>query len=163
MSGKNILLLQKEKILNLRQNLIIFKKAVNKTQIDADKSFDRAIQGLANEYLYRESVEKQLNKYKASIKLAQDAIGTDGTDGKDLKDLNDNISKEKTELANILEIYNNKRDIEALEIANNAMLAENEARGFMLDCMADLIGELMELSDDKSDQLIDEAESILND
>ena len=43
------------------------------------------------------------------------------------------------------------------------MLAENEARGFMLDCMADLIGELMELSDDKSDQLIDEAESILND
>jgi hypothetical protein len=157
MSGKEILLLQKEKILNLRQNLIIFKKAVNKSQIDVDKSFDRAIQGLANEYLYRESVEKQLNKYKASVKLAQDAIGTDT-----VKDLNDAITKEKTELANTLEIYNNKRDVEGLEIANNAMLAENEARGFMLDCMADLIGELMALSDDKSDSLINEAESIVN-
>jgi len=157
MSGKEILLLQKEKILNLRQNLIIFKKAVNKSQIDVDKSFDRAIQGLANEYLYRESVEKQLNKYKASVKLAQDAIGTDT-----VKDLNDAIAKEKTELANTLEIYNNKRDVEGLEIANNAMLAENEARGFMLDCMADLIGELMALSDDKSDSLINEAESIVN-
>jgi hypothetical protein len=158
MSGKEILLLQKEKILNLRQNLIIFKKAVNKSQIDVDKSFDRAIQGLANEYLYRESVEKQLNKYKASVKLAQDATGTDT-----VKDLNDAIAKEKTELANTLEIYNNKRDVEGLEIANNAMLAENEARGFMLDCMADLIGELMALSDDKSDSLINEAESLLKD
>ena len=158
MSGKEILLLQKEKILNLRQNLIIFKRAVHKSQLEADSAFDRSIKGLANEYLYRDSVEKQMNKYKASIKLAQDA-----TDINIRKDLNDNIAKEKNELAKTLKIYNNKRDVEALEIANNAMLAENEARGFMLDCMADLISELMELSDDKSDSLINEAESIVND
>jgi hypothetical protein len=33
----------------------------------------------------------------------------------------------------------------------------------MLNCMADLIGELIELSGDKSELVIDEAKSLLND
>ena len=66
-------------------------------------------------------------------------------------------------MAECLKTYERVRDVEALEISNNAILDEENARQFMLNCMADLIGELIELNGDKSELVIDEAKSLLAD
>ena len=146
-----------EKILEIKKNLCIFKNAVNNTRNDLDKAFERTINGLEHGYHYRSFVENHINNYK---KLQEDIGSYIGTD-KWEKYKND-INEEKKELEKVLKAYIKVRDVESLEIANNTILLESDARDFMLSCMSDLIGSLIELNGDKSDNIINEAEAILN-
>lgn len=146
-----------EKIIEIKKNLCIFKNAVNNTRNDLDKAFERTINGLENGYHYRVFVENRINNYKNLQNNIGSYIGTDKWE----KYKND-INEEKKELAKILKAYIKVRDVDSLEIANNAILLESDARDFMLSCMSDLIGSLIELNGDKSDNIISEAELILN-
>ena len=146
-----------EKIVEIKKNLCIFKNAVNKTRNDLDKAFNRSINGLENGYHYREFLEKRINNYK---KLQTDVGSYIGTD-KWEKYKND-INNEKKDLEKVLKAYIKVRDVKSLEIANETILLENDARDFMLSCMSDLIGALIELNGVKSDNIINEAETLLN-
>ena len=146
-----------EKITEIKKNLCIFKNAVNKTRNDLEKAFDRTINGLENSYHYREFVEKRINNYKKLKKDIGSYIGTDKWE----KYKND-INEEKKELEKVLKAYIKVRDVDSLEIANKTILLESDARDFMLSCMSDLIGALIELNGDTSDNIINDAESILN-
>jgi transcription termination factor NusB len=148
--------MSKPSIEEIKQNLCIFKNAVNKTRNDLDKVFERSINGLENSYKYRKIVENHINKYKKLQKDIGLYIGTDKWD----KYINE-IDEEKKQLDKVLKAYIKVRDVEALEITNNAILAESDAREFMLACMSDLIGSLIELNGDRSDDIIIEAESII--
>ena len=141
----------------IKQNLHIFKNAVNKTRNDLDKSFNRSLNSLEYSYKYRKVVENHINKYKSLQKDIGLYIGTDKWD----KYIND-INEEKKQLDKVFKAYIKVIDVEALEITNNAILAESDAREFMLACMSDLIGALSDLNGDKSDNIINEAQLILN-
>jgi hypothetical protein len=146
-----------EKIIEIKKNLCIFKNAVNETRNDLEKSFDRSINGLENGYRYRQIVENRINAYKKLQKDIGSYIGTDQWE----KYKND-MNEEKKQLEKVLKAYIKVRDADSLEITNNKIVLENEARGFMLSCMSDLIDVLIELNGDKNDLIINEAESILN-
>jgi len=146
-----------EKIIEIKKNLCIFKNAVNETRNDLVKSFDRSINGLENGYRYKQFVENRINAYKKLQKDIGSYIGTDQWE----KYKND-MNEEKKQLEKVLNAYIKVRDTDSLEITNNKIVLENEARGFMLSCMSDLIEALIELNGDKSDSIINEAESILN-
>ena len=149
--------MSKPSIEEIKQNLDIFKNAVNKTRYDIDKTFNRAINGLENRNKYIKIVENHVNKYKVLQKNIGSYIGTDKWDNY-IKSINDT----KNDLSKVLKAYIKVSDIEALETANTAILAESDAREFMLSCMSDLIGALSELNGDKNEIVINEAESILN-
>jgi len=146
-----------EKIIEIKKNLCVFKNAVNKTRNDLDKAFDRSINGLENGYYYREFVKKHINNYKKLQNEIGSYIGTDKWE----KYKND-LNEEKKELEKVLKAYIKVIDVESLEIANNTILLESDARDFMLSCMSDLIGSLIELNGDESDNIINDAELILN-
>ena len=146
-----------EKIIEIKKNLFVFKNAVNKTRNDLDKAFDRSINGLENGYHYRGIVEKHINNYKKLQDEIGSYIGTDKWDK-----YKNALNEEKKKLEKVLKAYIKVRDVESLEIANNKIVLESEARDFMLSCMSDLIDTLIELNGDKSDNIINEAESILN-
>ena len=61
-----------------------------------------------------------------------------------------------------MKAYIKVRDVNSLEVANNAILLESDARDFMLNCMSKLVDALIELNGDESDNIINEAEEILN-
>ena len=149
--------MSKQSIEEIKQNLHIFKNAVYKTRNDLDKAFNRSLNSLEYSYKYRKVVENHINKYK---KLQKDIVLYIGTDKWD-NYIND-INEEKKQLEKVLKAYIKVRDIEALEITNEAILAESEAREFMLASMSDLIGALSELNGDRSDYIIHEAELIVN-
>lgn len=149
--------MSEKKILEIKQNLDIFKNVVSKTRYDIDKTFNRAINGLENRNKYIKIVENHVNRYKMLQKNIGSYIGTDKWDNY-IKSINDT----KNDLSKVLKAYIKVSDIEALENANNAILAESDAREFMLACMSDLIGALSELNGDKNEIVINEAELILN-
>ena len=149
---------RENRITLLRQNLTIFKNAVRRTRVITEETFNRAEIGLTQDYMYRDIVERQIDAYKNAKKLADESINTEKW-----SNLNELANKEKHILAENLKTYEHVRDVEALEISNSAILEEENARQFMLNCMADLIGELIELSGDKSEIVIHEANSLLND
>jgi hypothetical protein len=146
-----------EKITEIKKNLCIFKNAVNKTRNDLEKAFDRTINGLENGYHYRKFVEKRISNYKNLQKDIGTYIGTD-----EWEKYKNDINEEKKELEKVLKAYIKVRDVDSLEIANKTILLESDARDFMLSCMSDLIGALIELNGDTSDNIINDAESILN-
>jgi len=149
--------MSKPSIEEIKQNLHIFKNAVNKTRNDLDKAFNRSINSLEYSNKYRKVVENHINKYKSLQKDIGLYIRTDKWD----KYIND-INEEKKQLDKVFKAYIKVIDVEALEITNNAILAESDAREFMLACMSDLIGALSDLNDAKSDNIINEAQLILN-
>jgi hypothetical protein len=149
---------REKRITLLRQNLTIFKNAVRRTRSITEETFNRAEIGLTQDYIYRDIVEKQIDAYKNAKKLADESINSENW-----YTHNEVANGEKNKLAECLKTYERVRDVEALEISNNAILDEENARQFMLNCMADLIGELIELSGDKSEFVIEEAKSLLND
>jgi hypothetical protein len=149
---------REKRITLLRQNLTIFKNAVRRTRAITEETFNRAEIGLTQDYIYRDIVERQIDAYKNAKKIADESINTENW-----SNLNQLANKEKNKLAENLKTYERVRDVEALEISNNAILDEENARQFMLNCMADLIGELIELSGDKSELVIEEAKSLLKD
>jgi len=158
MSSLESLIDREKRITLLRQNLTIFKNAVRRTRDKSEEAFNRAEIGLTQDYIYRDIVEKQIDAYKNAKKLADESINTENW-----SNLNELANKEKHILAENLKTYERVRDVEALEISNNAILDEENARQFMLNCMADLIGELIELAGDKSELIIEEAKLLLND
>ena len=149
---------KERRITLLRQNLTIFKNAVRRTRAITEETFNRAEIGLTQDYVYRDIVEEQIEAYKITKKIADESINTENWSA-----LNEVANREKNKLAECLKTYERVRDVEALEISNNAILDEENARQFMLNCMADLIGELIELSGDKSELVIEEAKSLLAD
>ena len=149
--------MSKPSIEEIKQNLCIFKNAVNKTRNDLDKAFNRSLNSLEYSFKFRKVVENHINKYKKLQKDIGLYIGTDKWD-KYIYDLNE----EKKQLDKVFKAYIKVIDVEALEITNNAILAESDAREFMLACMSDLIGALSDLNGDQSDNIIKEAQSILN-
>ena len=146
-----------EKIIEIKKNLCIFKNAVNTTRNDLEKAFYRSINGLEHGYNYRGFVKNHINKYKKLQEEIGSYIGTDKWE----KYKND-INEEKKELEKVLKAYIKVRDVNSLEVANNAILLESDARDFMLNCMSKLVDALIELNGDESDNIINEAEEILN-
>jgi hypothetical protein len=64
-------------------------------------------------------------------------------------------------LSIIFDTYNKVRNESSLEIANDAIMDEYNAHGFLLNCMSDLIGALIELSGDQGESIINEVKLIL--
>jgi hypothetical protein len=133
------------KIDTIKQNLVIFKNAYRKMSLKSNESFEHAELGLKNEYNYRKEVIKQLEEYKLAIKNGD----------------NNKIILEKEKLSIIFDTYNKFRNDSSLEIANDAILDEYNAHGFLLTCMSDLIGALIELSGDQGESVINEVKLIL--
>jgi hypothetical protein len=146
-----------KKIKILEQNLVIFKNAVIKTSIDADKSFERVRCAINKDYQYREFLEEKIIIYKNAKKIAKESIGLPNW-----KFLNDIAIREKYKLATELETYNKNRDINSYQIADDAQMNEAEAREFLLVAKSKLLDALMDLVGDKSENLINEAELLLN-
>ena len=147
---------KEEKVNIIKQNLIIFKNAYRSMRIKSDEALERVEIGLTQEYYYRENVSKQIDIYKIAKNNADDSIGSDDYDVK--KNL---ANDEKEKLSKIFDIYNKIRDEDSLEIADNAILDEANAHAFLLNCMSDLIGALMDLAGDQGESLINEINSIL--
>jgi len=147
-----------KKINNSQQNLIIFKKALYNTRIKREEAFERAQNGIINEYCYRDILIRQMGEYRKAKKIANDAINTEN-----YENLNNLAVKEKDKLMNMYETYNRIRDDESLEIANDAILEESNAMHFMIFEMSKLLDTLIERSGDQGESVINEISQLLED
>jgi hypothetical protein len=147
-----------DKINICQQNLIIFKNALHKTRIDRERAFERAQNGIINEYCYRDYLIKQMEEYRKAKKVANDAISTEN-----YENLTNLAIKEKYKLMNMYETYNRIRDDESLQIANDAIIAESDAMQFMNAEMSKLLDVLIERSGDQGESVINEISQLLED
>jgi len=145
------------RVTTLKQNLLLFKRAYHNAKSDSDEAFERVIRALDHDYHYRGFLEKQIEIYKKALK---NLLETDKRDDK-YQSLNVFAINEKYKLEDMLKTYNRVRDVESFQIAEEKALIEAEAKDFLLNCQSELIGAMIELNGDKSDNLIEEANKLL--
>jgi hypothetical protein len=145
------------KITRLKHNLLFLKKAYSNAKNDSDEAYERVILALDHDYNYRNLLVKQIEIYK---KAKQILLETDKKDDK-YQSLNVRAINEKYKLSDMLSTYNRVRDVESFQIAEEKALIEAEAKDFLLNCQSELIGAMMDLNGDKSDELIEEANLLL--
>jgi len=136
-----------KKIIDLKQNLIIFNNAYVTIKINTDKAINDSITSLNTEYYNNKYLISQVEKYKETQKSSEI---------NDIKDQKNNLKELYESYKNIKKQYMTNQDT-----VKNATLNESYARDLLLNCQSDLIGALLELNEHQDDSVINEIEALI--
>jgi hypothetical protein len=145
-----------DKINKLKKNLVKYKKIYNKARIDAEEAMQNSIIALEQDYCYQISIKKQIKLYKKAKKIVDDTFN-----------LEDNMlaiknrDLERSKLEGLVVRYNKILEETTHQDAEKLSVLEMDAKEIILNQESELIATLMELNEDKSDRLLEEANLLL--
>ena len=145
-----------DKINKLKKNLVKYKKIYNKARIDAEEAMQNSIIALEQDYCYQISIKKQIKLYKKAKKIVDDTFN-----------LEDNMlaiknrDLERSKLEGLVVRYNKILEETTHQDAEKLSVLEMDAKEIIINQESELIATLMELNEDKSDRLLEEANLLL--
>ena len=146
-----------DKINTLNQLYINLKNKHHKALNDAEEAFDKIKISLDHDLYCSQILENQIKVYKNIRRQVSETEKTSDN----YQVLNMSAIKERYLLEDILKKYKNLKNDQLFNDAEEKALIEAEAKEALLICQSDLIGLLMDKNADKSDELINEASSLL--
>jgi len=146
-----------DKINTINQLYLNLKHKHHKALNDAEEAFDKIKISLDHNIYCSQILENQIKVFKELRRQVSEAEKTSDN----YQVLNMSAIKERYLLEDVLKKYKNLKNEQLFNDAEEKALIEAEAKEALLICQSDLIGLLMDKNADKSDELINEASSLL--